>query len=144
MRAFWPAKWNVSGNLIAHNRHTDHQPQPQSEKQSEKTAWGILCVRVWGYVGVREQKAKGKRIAGKKQNPIKYSTWQRCENYKANVTFCVCRSLLSFFSQCMAATVYGAVKYRQHGPQWQQCLGPFGCPISPTTLPFLAALLPSP
>lgn len=46
---------------------------------------------------------------------------------------CVPHSLLFLFcveydfSQCVAPTVYGTVKYRQHGPQWQQCLGQFGC-----------------
>lgn len=46
---------------------------------------------------------------------------------------CVRHSLLFLFcveydfSQCVAPTVYGTVKYRQHGPQWQQCLGQFSC-----------------
>lgn len=138
----------MSVGTLSHTTDTQATSHSHSPRNSQRKQPEAFCV--CGCGGVRGQRAKGRRIAGKRQNPIKYSTWQRCENYKANVTFCVCRSLSllsSFcvennFSQRMSATVYGAVKYRQHGPQWQQCLGPFGCPISPTTLSSLAALLP--
>lgn len=73
--------------------------------RENRTAWGFWCVRGQWAVG-RGQKDR----AGKRQNPIKYSTWQRCENYKAIATFCVCGTLSCFYS--VSSTISLSVWHR--------------------------------
>lgn len=154
MRAFCADKWNVSGNLIAQNRHTGQQPQPQPEPQCEKQSEKTEQPEAFGVYGGSGQWAEARRIElakGRIQlntqpgNDAKIT--KRLQHFVCaalSLVFILCR--VRFLSVCGTDCLWHS-KVQTAWTTVATMFRPVRLPISPTStpppLPTLPALLPS-